>query len=74
MLLNSRDGIFLSAVLRARLFEAARASFLADDYHSVSTRHIAEKAGANVSMIHHYFGSKEGLVSGSVQEPKANGH
>jgi AcrR family transcriptional regulator len=54
--------------VRARLLEAAKASFLADDYHSVSTRHIAEKAGANVSMIHYYFGNKEGLYEEMIRE------
>ena len=33
--------------VRARLLQAALTSFLADDYHKVSTRLIADKAGAN---------------------------
>lgn len=36
--------------LRARLFKAALDCFLADDYHRVTTRLIAERTGANVSM------------------------
>jgi len=35
---------------------------LADDYHQVSTRRIAELAQVNVSMIRYYFGSKEGCT------------
>ena len=37
--------------VRTRLVRAALDCFLADDYHRVTTRLIAEKAGANVSMI-----------------------
>lgn len=54
--------------VRARLLEAAKASFLADDYHQVSTRQIAEQADVNVSMIHYYFGSKEGLYEEMIRE------
>jgi AcrR family transcriptional regulator len=54
--------------IRSRLLKAAKSSFLADDYHQVSTRHIAELAGANVSMIHYYFGSKEGLYEEMIRE------
>jgi AcrR family transcriptional regulator len=54
--------------VRSRLLEAAKSSFLADDYQQVSTRHIAELAGANVSMIHYYFGSKEGLYEEMIRE------
>lgn len=57
-----------SNAVRSRLLEAAKLSFLADDYHSVSTRRIAEQAGANVSMIHYYFGSKEGLYEEMIRE------
>jgi AcrR family transcriptional regulator len=54
--------------LRARLLKAALDCFLADDYHRVTTRLIAEKAGANVSMIRYYFGSKEGLYEEMIHE------
>lgn len=54
--------------VRARLLEAAKASFLADDYHQVSTRQIAEQADVNVSMIHYYFGSKAGLYEEMIRE------
>ena len=53
---------------RSRLIEAAKSSFLADDYHNVSTRQTAEKAGANVSMTHYHFGSKEGLYEEMIRE------
>ena len=54
--------------LRARLIQAALECFLADDYHRVTTRLIAEKAGANVSMIRYYFGNKEGLYEEMIRE------
>lgn len=54
--------------LRGRLVKAALDCFLADDYHRVTTRQIAERAGANVSMIRYYFGSKEGLYEEMIRE------
>lgn len=54
--------------LRSRLIKAALDCFLADDYHNVTTRRIAECAGANVSMIRYYFGSKEGLYEEMIRE------
>jgi AcrR family transcriptional regulator len=53
--------------VRERLLQAAKACFLADDYHAVSTRRIAEAAQANVSMIRYYFGSKEGLYEEMIR-------
>ena len=47
--------------VRERLLKAALDSFLADEYHKVTTRMIADKADANISMIRYYFGNKEGL-------------
>lgn len=57
-----------SEPLRGRLVKAALDCFLADDYHRVTTRLIAERAGANVSMIRYYFGSKEGLYEEMIRE------
>lgn len=54
--------------VRDRLLGAARTCFLADDYHVVSTRQIAEQARANVSMIRYYFGSKEGLYEEMIRD------
>ncbi|WP_428028530.1 TetR/AcrR family transcriptional regulator, partial [Altererythrobacter sp.] len=51
----------------ARLLDAARECFLADDYHKVTTRAVAEKAGVNVSMIRYYFGNKEGLYEEMIR-------
>jgi AcrR family transcriptional regulator len=54
--------------VRARLLRAAFDCFLADEYHLVTTRIIAEKANANVSVIRYYFGSKEGLYEEMIRE------
>lgn len=54
--------------LRTRLLKAALDCFLADDYHRVTTRLIAARAGANVSMIRYYFGGKEGLYEEMIRE------
>ena len=54
--------------VRARLLKGALDCFLTDDYHRVTTRLIAERAGANVSMIRYYFGSKEGLYEEMIRE------
>lgn len=53
--------------VRERLLKAALDSFLADDYHRVTTRLIAEKADTNISMIRYYFGNKEGLYEEMIR-------
>jgi len=53
--------------VRERLLQAALDSFLSDEYHKVTTRLIAEKAEANVSMIRYYFGNKEGLYEEMIR-------
>ncbi len=52
----------------ARLLKAALECFLADEYHKVTTRLIAEKAEANISMIRYYFGNKEGLYEEMIRD------
>ncbi|MCO1336882.1 TetR/AcrR family transcriptional regulator [Microbulbifer sp. OS29] len=51
-----------------RLIEAARECFLSDEYHRVTTRQIAAKAGVAVSMIRYYFGSKDGLYEDMIRQ------
>ncbi len=53
--------------VQQRLLDAARQCFLADEYHQVSTRTIAEQADANVAMIRYYFGNKEGLYEEMIR-------
>ena len=57
-----------TGTVRARLVRAALDCFLADDYHRVTTRLIADRAGANASMISYYFGNKEGLYEEMIRE------
>lgn len=57
-----------SDTVRTRLVRAALDCFLADDYHRVTTRLIAENAGVNASMIRYYFGNKEGLFEEMIRE------
>lgn len=54
--------------VRERLLKAALDSFLSDEYHNVTTRLIAEKADANISMIRYYFGNKEGLYEEMIRD------
>ena len=53
--------------VRARLLKAALDCFLDDEYHKVTTRLIAERADANISMIRYYFGNKEGLYEEMIR-------
>jgi AcrR family transcriptional regulator len=54
--------------VRERLLKAALDSFLSDEYHKVTTRLIAERADANISMIRYYFGNKEGLYEEMIRD------
>jgi AcrR family transcriptional regulator len=54
--------------VRERLLKAALDSFLSDEYHKVTTRLIADKADANISMIRYYFGYKEGLYEEMIRD------
>jgi TetR/AcrR family transcriptional regulator len=46
---------------RAALLEAAEEIFLQKGFGNTSLSEIAKRAGITKSLIHHYFGSKEGL-------------
>jgi len=54
--------------VRAMLLKASLECFISDDYHKVTTRLIAEKAGTSVAMIRYYFGNKEGLYEEMIRE------
>lgn len=53
---------------RERLIDAARGLFLEHGYAETGVRAIAARAGCNVSLIKHYFGSKDGLLRAIVIE------
>lgn len=48
--------------VRAALVAAATELFADRGPRAVSVRRVAEAAGVNHGLVHHYFGSKEGLV------------
>ncbi len=50
------------------LVEAAMACFAEVGPNDVSVRAIAERAGVNHGLVHHYFGSKAGLVDAVVRD------
>jgi len=50
------------------LIEAAIACFAEFGPNDVSVRAIAERAGVNHGLVHHYFGSKAGLVEAVVRD------
>lgn len=54
---------------RARILSAAAAEFSAHGYDSATTRAIAERAGVDASLIHHYFGTKSDLLAAAVGAP-----
>jgi AcrR family transcriptional regulator len=51
-----------------RILEAARAEFRATGYAGTTTRSIAESAGVDAALIHHFFLSKGGLFTSAVQD------
>lgn len=67
----TRNPCVPDVTVRERLIQAALACFLRDEYRNVTTRQIASRAGANVSMIRYYFGSKEGLYEEMIRETLA---
>ncbi len=46
---------------RERILDAAESVFAEHGFHGASLRDLAEAAGVTRSLIHHHFGSKEGL-------------
>jgi len=53
---------------RNRLVEVGTRLFAERGLHGVSVRELSRAAGASISMISYYFGSKEGLYSSVLQE------
>jgi AcrR family transcriptional regulator len=57
-----------AAATRQDLLAAARRRFARDGYAATTVRDIAADASANVSLIHRYFASKEGLFEACLEE------
>lgn len=49
-----------------RIFESAANLFADKGFDSVSIREICKTAGTSANMVHHYFGSKDGLFDAIV--------
>ena len=54
-------GVSKSERTKLRIQQAAARLFASRSFETVSTRAIAKEAGVDAALIHHYFGSKEGL-------------
>jgi TetR/AcrR family transcriptional regulator, repressor for neighboring sulfatase len=57
--------------VRSSLIAAATELFADRGPRAVSVREIAEAAGVNHGLVHHYFGSKDGLVTAVLDELSA---
>ena len=53
---------------RTRVLQAAKELFVEQGFHSASMSQIAEKSGVTQSMLHYYFGSKQGLFQAVLAE------
>ena len=53
---------------RTRILQAAKELFVEQGFHSTSMSQIAEKSGITQSMLHYYFGSKQGLFQAVLAE------
>ncbi|MBW1601228.1 TetR family transcriptional regulator [Streptomyces sp. JJ66] len=53
---------------RQAILQAARTRFAEQGYGGASLRAIAQDAGVDAALVHHFFGSKEGLFAASMQE------
>ncbi|SNS70127.1 transcriptional regulator, TetR family [Geodermatophilus saharensis] len=51
------------------MLAAARAAFAERGYDGASIRGIATAAGVDPALVHHYFGTKEGLFLAAVEAP-----
>lgn len=54
---------------RARILECARARFARTSYDKVSVRAVADDAGVDAALVHHYFGTKKELFVASIELP-----
>jgi AcrR family transcriptional regulator len=51
---------------RDQILGVARRRFLAEGYHAVTLRSVADEAGVDVALISYYFGSKKGLFGAAL--------
>lgn len=53
---------------RDRLLDAGADLIAAKGFDGVSVREICRQAGTSINMVHHYFGSKQGLLDAIVEQ------
>lgn len=58
-------------VLAARILEVARASFAEHGYAGTTVRAVARAADVDPALVHHYYGSKEGLLDAATTPPQS---
>jgi AcrR family transcriptional regulator len=54
---------------REAILDAARRAFAEQGYQHATIRGVAELAGVDPALVHHYFGTKQGLFVAAVQLP-----
>jgi AcrR family transcriptional regulator len=54
---------------REAILRAARAAFADGGYDGATVRGIAQAAGVDAALVHHFFGSKEDLFAAAMQLP-----
>lgn len=54
---------------RGAVLDAARSEFAARGYEAASVRSVARAAGVDPALVHHYFGTKQGLFVAALNFP-----
>jgi AcrR family transcriptional regulator len=54
---------------REAILDAARRTFAEQGYQQATIRGVAEQAGVDPALVHHYFGTKQDLFVAAVQLP-----
>lgn len=54
---------------RGQILEAAREAFARDGYRATTIRAVAQGAGVDPALVHHYFGRKDDLFLAVVRPP-----
>lgn len=54
---------------REAILDAAREAFAEHGFEAASLRSIARRAGVDPALVHHYFGTKDGLFAAAMELP-----
>ena len=68
MAITRRNGVST----KQQLLDAARAVLQRDGVAALSTRAVGAEAGVNLSLIHYYFGSRDGLLLAILEQMDAD--